>query len=146
MPPLDSSRRLLEVVDKSQHAQRDALTALCMGQHGAAQVLLVAGHASGAVRVWELKTQLGGGVHFALTKSLAGMHAAPITAAALLDGWARQGGEMGPGDRWGGGGGVARVWPASCLPAPPSERCPRCAGAWRAAARRGRSPPTRTAG
>lgn len=27
-----------------------------------------------------------GGVHFALTKSLGGMHAAPVTAAALLDG------------------------------------------------------------
>ena len=94
------------------------------------QVLLVSGHASGAVRVWELKSQLGGeaaagrcvhysragagypavgcpvvmpaqccvlefaavppystgGVHFALTKSLGGMHAAPVTAAALLDG------------------------------------------------------------
>jgi hypothetical protein len=38
------------------------------------------------VRVWELKSQLAGGVHFALTKSLGGMHAAPVTAAALLDG------------------------------------------------------------
>lgn len=30
-----------------------------MGQHGGS-VLLLAGHASGAVRAWELKTQLGG--------------------------------------------------------------------------------------
>lgn len=114
------------------HAQghgRDAVSALCMGQHSGS-VLLLVGHASGAVRVWELKTQLGGGwvgrsgtgvgwgqaaglnlwrtvtrvmwacaasspacstspaggVHFALTKSLAGLHAAAVTAAALLDG------------------------------------------------------------
>ena len=126
--------RLLEVVEKQQSAQRDAVTALCMGQHSGS-VLLLVGHASGAVRIWELKTQLGGkceaccstgaavshgirtaqpapyhfylppdalptaaaaaavltswptgGVHFALTKSLAGMHATAVTAAALLDG------------------------------------------------------------
>ncbi|KAL4853637.1 Vacuolar protein sorting-associated protein 8 [Chlorella vulgaris] len=77
--------RLLEVAEKQQSAQRDAVTALCMGQHSGS-VLLLVGHAGGAVRIWELKTQLGGGVHFALTKSLAGMHATAVTAAALLDG------------------------------------------------------------
>jgi hypothetical protein len=39
--------------------QRDAVTALAMGRHGGG-VMLLAGHASGAVRLWELKTQLGG--------------------------------------------------------------------------------------
>ena len=50
--------RLLEVSDRQQQA-RDAVTALCMGQHGGS-VLLLVGHASGAVKLWELKTQLGG--------------------------------------------------------------------------------------
>ncbi|KAL4426026.1 hypothetical protein ABPG75_010042 [Micractinium tetrahymenae] len=80
--------RLLEVGGERMHGQgqaRDGVTALCMGQHSGS-VLLLVGHASGAVRVWELKTQLGGGVHFALTKSLTGMHAAAVTAAVLLDG------------------------------------------------------------
>lgn len=53
--------RLLEVAEKGHHhsGQRDAVTAVAMGQHGGGVVLL-AGHASGALRVWELKTQLGG--------------------------------------------------------------------------------------
>lgn len=59
-PTLPHLPRLLEVAEKGQAAHRDAVTALCMGQHGAAQVLLLVGHASGAVKVWELKTQLGG--------------------------------------------------------------------------------------
>jgi hypothetical protein len=52
---------LLEVAERQQpsQAQRDGVTALAMGQHGGG-VLLLVGHASGAVRVWELKTQLGG--------------------------------------------------------------------------------------
>lgn len=45
--------------EKQLQLQRDSVTALCMGQHGGSMLLLV-GHASGAVRVWELKTQLGG--------------------------------------------------------------------------------------
>ena len=37
----------------------DRVTALCLGQHGGS-LLLVAGHASGSLRVWELKTHLLG--------------------------------------------------------------------------------------
>lgn len=35
------------------------MTALCMGQHGGG-VLLLVGHANGAIKLWELKTQMGG--------------------------------------------------------------------------------------
>ena len=55
---LSARCRLLEVSDRQQQA-RDAVTALCMGQHGGS-VLLLVGHASGAIKLWELKTQLGG--------------------------------------------------------------------------------------
>lgn len=66
-PPLLAGRppcRLLEVGGERAHGQgqgRDAVTTLCMGQHSGT-VLLLAGHASGGVRIWELKTQLGGGL------------------------------------------------------------------------------------
>ena len=58
MHPGSACCRLLEVSDRQQQA-RDAVTALCMGQHGGS-VLLLVGHASGAIKLWELKTQLGG--------------------------------------------------------------------------------------
>ena len=68
--------RLLEVSDRQQQsqAQRDAVTALCMGQHSGS-VLLVVGHASGAVRTWELKTQPGGEMLCQLAGRLFSPHA-----------------------------------------------------------------------
>jgi hypothetical protein len=39
----------------------DAATALCFGQHGGGSLLMLSGHASGALKVWELKSHLTGG-------------------------------------------------------------------------------------
>ena len=52
----------------------------------------MAGHASGTLRFWELKTQGGGGggggVVWCLAKAVGGVHAAAVTACAVLDGGA----------------------------------------------------------
>ena len=39
----------------------EAVTALCFGQHGGGSLLMLSGHASGALKVWELKSHLTGG-------------------------------------------------------------------------------------
>ena len=74
----------------------DATTALALGQH-AGGLLLVAGHASGQLRLWETKpgsnsadrggTSGGGiGVTWVLARSVGGVHASPVTACAVVDG------------------------------------------------------------
>eukprot|EP00887_Chlorella_sp_A99_P007106 scaffold2.g7106.t1 len=64
----------------------DAVTAVCLGQHDRGLLLLV-GHASGVVRLWELKLGVtGGGMHFSLARAVGGAHGAAVTAAAVLGG------------------------------------------------------------
>ena len=43
-------------------AAAEAVTALCFGQHGGGSLLMLSGHASGALKVWELKSHLTGGL------------------------------------------------------------------------------------
>ncbi|GAB4818305.1 hypothetical protein N2152v2_005351 [Parachlorella kessleri] len=67
-------------------AAAEAVTALCFGQHGGGSLLMLSGHASGALKVWELKTHITGGMNWALSKSLSGVHGSAVTACAVLEG------------------------------------------------------------
>ncbi|KAL4418863.1 hypothetical protein ABPG77_002930, partial [Micractinium sp. CCAP 211/92] len=79
--------RLLEVGGERAHGQgqgRDAVTTLCMGQHSGT-VLLLVGHASGAVRIWSSRHSWEAACTLRLQSRWPACTPRPSPAAALLD-------------------------------------------------------------
>lgn len=66
----------------------DGVTSLALGRH-AGGLLLIAGHASGHLRLWETKPVsggTGGGMTWVLARTVGGVHASVVTACAVMDG------------------------------------------------------------
>jgi len=81
---------------EDKNASGDGVTALALGRH-AGGLLVVAGHASGQIRVWETRpaaaaaaagsaTRGGVGISWVLSKVIAGSHASTVSACCLVEG------------------------------------------------------------